>query len=668
LKYPPVIPGDVLALGTHFACPAAGSTPAGQQGESALAETEHLFRSFMEGLPDMVYFKDTKSRFIRANQVLANRLGAVSAAALLGKTDFDFFSEEHARAAFEGEQEIMRTGVPLTNIEEKETWAGRPDTWVSTTKLPLRDESGKIIGIFGISRDITERKRAEDQMCEQARLLDLIHEAVIVRDMEHRILYWNNSAERIYGWTAREAAGQAASQLLQPDPARYQEAMRVVMEQGEWRGELNVRAKNGRDLIVEAGWTLVRDAQGNPKSILGISTDITKKKNLEAQMHRAQRMESLGTLAGGIAHDLNNVLAPLLMSVQLLKHKVGDQDGQKLLTTLETNVLRGAKLIKQLLAFGRGVDGERTPVQLGLVVHELEHLIDETFPKSVEFEKQIPAGLWNVTGNSTQLYQVLMNLCVNARDAMPGGGKLQVQLENVVLDEVYAGLNLEAKPGSYVSIKVADTGEGIPESIRERIFEPFFTTKAQGHGTGLGLSTCLGIVKSHDGFIHCYSEPGKGTVFKVFLPADPGPAAGAQKELKETELPRGHDELVLVVDDEKPIRLVAQRTLEHFGYRVLTAANGAEGVAVYRQERDNIAAVLIDMAMPVMDGPAAIAALRTINPQVKIIGASGLDTEGGAHGSTGAGGRVFIPKPYTTEVLLQTLHNVLATEQVSKLA
>jgi PAS domain S-box-containing protein len=620
----------------------------------------------MEGLPEMVYFKDKQSRFIRANRALANRLGAGSVAAVLGKTDFDFFSEEHARAAYDGEQEVMLTGVPLTNIEEKETWAGRPDTWVSTTKLPLRDESGNIIGIFGISRDITERKRAQEQILEQARLLDLIHEAVIVRDMDHRILYWNNSAERIYGWTTLEATGKRASQLLHLDLSRYAEATKVTLEKGEWRGEFNLRAKDGRDLIVETGWTLVRDAQGNPKSILGISTDVTKKKNLEVQMQRAQRMESLGTLAGGIAHDLNNVLAPLLMSVQLLKLKVSDQDGQKLLSTLETNVLRGAKLIKQLLAFGRGVEGGRTAVRLESVVRELEQIIDETFPKSVEFEKIIPAGLWSVTGNSTQLYQVLLNLCVNARDAMPEGGKLKIQMENVVLDEIYAGLNLEAKPGPYVAVQVSDTGQGIPEAIRERIFEPFFTTKAQGQGTGLGLSTCLGIVKSHDGFIHCYSEPDKGTVFKVYLPADSGPVDGRPGELKQVPMPRGHDELVLVVDDEKAIRHVAQRTLEHFGYRVLTAANGAEAVAIYRQEQAKIAAVLIDMAMPVMDGPAAIAALKAINPLVKVISASGLDTVAGAKGNNVTGDRVFIPKPYTTEILLQTLNRVLATDPVNQ--
>ena len=269
-----------------------------KRNQQALSQTEHLFRSFMDGLPDMVYFKDKQSRFIRANQAIANRFGHANVASLLGKTDFDFFSTEHASAAYEGEQEIIRTGRPLMNIEEKETWPGRPDTWVSTTKLPLRDESGKIIGIFGISRDITEHKSAEEQIREQARLLDLVHDAVIVCDIEDRILYWNASAEHIYGWTAQEVAGQKTTQLLHTDAPKNEEAKKITLEKGEWRGEFDIRAKNGQVLMVEARWTLVCDSQGNPKSILGISTDITKRKKLEAQTLRTQRMESLGTLAG----------------------------------------------------------------------------------------------------------------------------------------------------------------------------------------------------------------------------------------------------------------------------------------------------------------------------------------------------------------------------------
>ena len=373
-------------------------------------------------------------------------------------------------------------------------------------------------------------------------------------------------------------------------------------------------------------------------------------------------MESLGTLAGGIAHDLNNVLTPLLFSVQLLKTKIGDEEGRELLDTLETNVMRGAKLIKQVLAFGRGLPGERAAVQLGLIVREIEHLIGETFPKSVEFEKRLPADLWTVTGDATQLYQVLLNLCVNASDAMPEGGKLCIQADNVVLDEIQAGLGLEVKPGSYVVIKVMDTGTGITKEVQDRMFEPFFTTKAPGKGTGLGLSTSLGIVKSHGGFINCYSEPGKGTAFKVYFPANATPATVELAAGKEAGLPRGQGELVLLVDDEKTIREVARKTLEHFGYRVVTAANGAEAVALYQQQRDEIAVVIMDMAMPVMDGHAAIAALEAINPRVKIIGASGWDSKGGTPQAIEAGRRCFLPKPFTTEALLQTLRRALVAK------
>ena len=635
--------------------------------ESLLAQTENLFRSFMDGVPDMVYFKNVKSRFIRVNQAIANRFGQPDPESLLGKTDFDFFSADHAREAFEDEQEIMRTGRPLVNKEERETWPDRADTWVSTSKLPLRNPAGKIIGIIGVSRDITERKQAEAKIRDQARMLDLAQDAIFVLDLEGHITYWNNGAERVYGWRAGEVMGRKYLDLLARGVMRpeLQKILQVIRERGEWTGELEEIGKDGNVIVVHGRANLVRDAQGKPSSILIINTDITQKKRLETQTLRSQRMESLGTLAGGIAHDLNNVLTPLLISVDLLKHKVTDAEGQKLLDSMESNILRGAKLIKQVLAFGRGIKGARAPIHLGGIVDEIEQIVRETFPKSVEFGRQLPAHLWPVTGDATQVYQVLLNLCVNARDAMPNGGKLSIQMDNVVLDDIYASLNLEAKPGSYVVIKVMDTGTGIPRQIQDRIFEPFFSTKGPNKGTGLGLSTCLGIVKGHGGFINCYSETGKGTAFKVYLPANT--AAIHQHEIGKLPADQaktvcGHGEMVMVVDDEQIICEVAQQTLECFGYRVVTAANGAEAVALYQQKKDQIAAVVIDMSMPVMDGHAAIVALKAINPEIKIIGASGLDSPGDPKGAEGHECRHFMPKPNSAETLLLTMHKVLAAE------
>jgi PAS domain S-box-containing protein len=509
--------------------------------------------------------------------------------------------------------------------------------------------------------EIVERKKAETQIGEQARLLDLAHDAILVCDMEDRVLYWNKSAERIYGWKAQEAVGRKMEDLLPKDmfnALKYEEARTAIAETGNWRGELTTRTKTGEEVTMEARWTLVRDDQENPKFILGINTDITEKKSFESQFLRAQRMEGIGALADGIAHDLNNILTPLLVSTQVLKEKVTDSDGKRLLEALQANVQRGANLVKQVMAFGRGMEGERGPLNPKHIAREIKQLVQETFPKSVEFELDCPADLWTITGNATQLHQVLLNLCVNARDAMPGGGKLSVQIENTMVDEAYAARKLEARPGPYVVITVTDTGAGIPREIQEKIFDPFFTTKEPGKGTGLGLSTTLAIVKSHDGFIDCHSVPGKGAVFKVYFPAKRTPAAEKLAEA-DSQLPRGHDELVLVVDDEESILNTAQKVLKRYGYRVLLAENGVEAVALCARRQKEIKAVITDMVMPVMDGPATIAAITAINQNIKIIGSSGLTSQNGVTLASDAGIRHFIPKPYTTETMLKTLHNAL---------
>jgi PAS domain S-box-containing protein len=518
--------------------------------------------------------------------------------------------------------------------------------------------------IEDLQLEIAERKKAEVQIGEQSRLLDLAHDAIMVRDMDDHILYWNRGAERIYGWTAREMIGRKLQDLMPKDTfntLKYEEAGKTILATGNWQGEFASRTKSGEELIVEARWTLVHDEQGNPKSILGISNDITEKKRFETQFLRAQRMENIGALASGIAHDLNNILTPLLVSVQVLKEKIADADGMRLLAALEANCQRGAGLVKQVLTFGRGMEGERVLLNPKHIAREIEQIVHETFPKSVVFELHCQPGLWTMIGNATQLHQVLLNLSVNARDAMPNGGRLSIQMANLMVEEAYAAKKLEARPGPYVVITVSDTGEGIPQEIQEKIFDPFFTTKAPGKGTGLGLSTTLAIVKSHNGFVNCYSEPGKGAVFKVYFPANPVPAA-VEKPASDSRLPRGHNELVLVVDDEEPILNLAQNLLERFGYRVLLSENGVEAVALYAHRQKEIAVVITDMVMPVMDGPATVAAIKAMNPNIKIIGSSGLTSQGGLAKAENIGIRYFIPKPYTAETMLKVVAEALRGE------
>ncbi|MFA6962804.1 MAG: ABC transporter substrate-binding protein [Opitutaceae bacterium] len=505
-----------------------------------------------------------------------------------------------------------------------------------------------------------DRQQTDSRLQEQAALLDKAQDAIIVRGLEHHITYWNKSAERLYGWTAQEVLGRSIASLLYKEPSGFLDATRQVISKGEWVGELHQVNKDGTVLIVECRWTLVRDENDTPRSVLAINTDITEKKKLEHQFLRAQRMESIGTLAGGIAHDLNNVLTPIIMAVDLMTLNETDANKIRLLDSIATSARRGADMVGQVLSFARGMDGRRIEVRIVHLVQDIEKMVQESFPKSIGITTRITPDIWPITGDPTQLHQVLINLCVNARDAMPEGGQLTLTAENVRLDDCYAAMNIEAKAGPHVVLQIEDTGQGIPEAIIDKVFDPFFTTKEVGKGTGLGLSTTLAIVKSHGGFIHIYSEEKKGTRFRIYLPAQPAaiPAAPTAED-PVIALPRGHGETVLVIDDEAAIREVARHTLEAFGYRVLEATDGAAGAATYAGHRTEIGVVLIDMMMPVMDGPAAIAVLTKMNPSVRIVAASGIAANAGVARAASRCVKAFLSKPYTAESLLKTLRSVI---------
>ncbi|NEQ69682.1 MAG: response regulator, partial [Symploca sp. SIO2D2] len=469
-----------------------------------------------------------------------------------------------------------------------------------------------------------ERQQAQQKIREQAALLDVATDGILVINLQDQILFWNKGAQQIYGWDSEELLDKDAHKLLFKEEKlpRLAEIQQIVALKGNWYGELQQVTKQGKEITVQSRWTLVQNYRQQPQSILIVNSDITEKKQLEAQFLRAQRMESIGTLAGGIAHDLNNVLAPILMSVQLLALSIPDDDrSQQWLEILENNTKRGADLVKQVVSFARGIKGDHTIVQVRHLLGEIRQIAQETFPKLIKIKTDIPPNLWTVSGDATQLHQVFMNLCVNARDALTDGGTLSISGQNLAIDEHYARMNLDAQVGLYIVITVADTGAGIPPEILDRIFEPFFTTKELGQGTGLGLSTVMGIIKSHGGFVNVYSELGQGTKFKVYLPAVK--AADTESE-EQLELPIGQKELVLLVDDEAAIREITKTSLETYQYRVMMASDGIEAIALYTEYQDDISIVLVDMMMPEMNGPNTIRSLQEINPQVKIIAVSGL--------------------------------------------
>jgi len=503
------------------------------------------------------------------------------------------------------------------------------------------------------------RKLSEEKVAEQAALLDKAQDAILVTDLSNRCIYWNKSAERLYGWTAKDAHGRFVHQLLFRDPSYFDRSKAEVLEKGEWKGESCHVTQSDESLVVESQWTLISDQAGKPKSILIVNTDLTERKKIEAQFLRTQRMESIGTLAGGIAHDLNNVLAPIMMSVEMFKQKFKDPQSQRMLAVLESSAKRGSDMVRQVLTFARGVEGERVLLQPRHLIKEVAKILGETLPKTIQLRVRLTENLWPLMGDATQLHQVMVNLGVNARDAMPDGGVITFAAENSIIDAAtQKQVSTEAKPGFYVVIKVTDTGTGIPRDILDKIFEPFFTTKETGKGTGLGLATVLGIVKSHGGFVQVQTELNKGTTFLIYLPAMQN-AENQVAEGDQRQLPAGKGELILAVDDEASVLTMAKETLETFGYKVITARDGTEAIAEFTTHQHEIKGVLTDMLMPFMDGPATIRVLRKIDPNVKIIATSGLMDSDKVKDTTGMDNIAFLMKPYTAEKLLTTLHKVL---------
>lgn len=523
--------------------------------------------------------------------------------------------------------------------------------WFEVKVFPSR------LGLTVLIRDITEQHISRLRLAKQARLIEEASDAIVERDLDGRIVFWSRGAERVYGWTASEALGQPFDRLLQGDPARFESARQAVEASGSWVGESTVKTRAGQTVTLDCRWSLIRDAEGQARSILSLETDITERRALEAQFIRAQRLESVGKLAGGIAHDLGNLLAPILMSVELLRVKESDAERLELFRALEASANRAKALIRRMLMFARGFDGERVAVDMSRLVREIAAICRETFPKNLNVTADIPSCLWRVRGDPTQLHQVLLNLCVNARDAMPNGGKLELVAKNLTLDDQYSQISGRVNAGDYVSLEVRDTGCGIaPENI-EAIFEPFFTTKELSRGTGLGLSSSLAIVRGHGGLLWVQSEIGRGTTFRALLPADASLRHDPIEDLR-TLPERGNGELVLVVDDEVAVAEVTSQALGAHGYRVVTARDGAEGVARFALEQSEISLVLTDLAMPVMDGWAFIGALRHLDPKVKIVAVSGL-LEGQEEQRLTREGIPFLEKPCTTQEMLTTIQQAL---------
>jgi two-component system, cell cycle sensor histidine kinase and response regulator CckA len=633
-----------------------------RDSQRQFAEQHVLLDSLLDSIPDLIFFKDSNSVYLGCNRAFEVYSG-MKEAALAGKTDLDIAPREVAELYRSRDREMLASG----HAQITEEWIPFKDGgggWFETLKTPYRDLDGRVFGLIGISRDITRRKQAEERLHLQGAALEAAANAIAITDAGGNVEWVNEAFTRSTGYTREEVIGQNPRVLKSgKHPREFYTAMWKTIMAGEvWRGEMHNRRKDGSPLVEEATITPVKDATGSITHFIAIKQDITDRKALERQFLRAQRMEGIGLLAGGIAHDLNNVLAPILMGAEVLQQETDDQTMQQHLETIAQSARRGADIVKQVLTFARGIEGERVPIQPRHIIKEMIRMARETFPRSFQFQVEVPNDLRQVLGDPTQLHQVLLNLSVNARDAMPGGGRLGYSARNAEVDALFAQANPDARPGPHVVLRVEDSGTGIPAEVLDRIFEPFFTTKEQGKGTGLGLSTVLGIVRSHGGFVTVQSEIGVGTAFEVWLPASQGADAGTASP--ETEpLPEGDNELVLVVDDETGILQVTRTMLERHGYRVLTAGDGAMALGELSRHLDEVRLVVTDIMMPVMDGVQLIHVLRRMNPELRIIASSGLLGMPGVKDRTeevlAQGVKHILHKPYSIENLLRAVNDEL---------
>lgn len=501
-----------------------------------------------------------------------------------------------------------------------------------------------------------QRRLSEKRILEQAALIDKARDAILVMSLEGLVRYANPGASLLYGWSSAEFEKPGvADQLFAPCADQAKEAQKTTLRTGAWAGEMQQATRSGDCRIVRSRWTLLNNDQGSPDALLLMNTDVTHERQLEAQFLRTQRLQAVWSLAGGMAHDLSNALAPVLMGVQRLQKQITDPESQRTLSIIESNTRRGADMVRQVLTFSRGKEGDRQVLPVERSLRDMERIAAQTFPKSISVVAMTPPDLWPVLGNATQLHQVLVNLCINARDAMPQGGQLTLAADNVRLSAEEAASMPKATPGDYVMILVSDTGTGIPPEVMPHLFEPFFTTKPEGRGTGLGLHTTAQIVSNHGGFIHVRTEPGQGATFEIYFPRaehSSGEVHAPQGALVEP----GGGRRILIADDEESVREMLTSILQDQGYQVTAVRHGGEVITHLEQEPKAPDLVLLDSEMPVMNGQQTLEILRARWPQVRSL-RMGTQPSDNAPSPSPA---LDLLKPFTTEQLLLAVQKQLS--------
>ena len=625
-----------------------------------------LLKGITEGTMDAIFVKDLEGRYLMINSAGAGFVG-MAVEEIVGKTDRELFDPETALRVMEADRSVMAQGMTQT-FEERAISNGAERLYLST-KGPYRDAQGEIVGLLGVARDITEQKRAEDEVRQSQQKLRIHFEhtplAVVEWDLDFRVAAWNPSAERIFGYSRQEALGQHASFIV---PKQYWGHV-----DGVWQGLLRQTGgarstndnvtKEGRTISCEWYNTPLVDDSGKVLGVASLAQDVTERVALEEQLRQSQKMEAVGRLAGGVAHDFNNLLTVILGYSQILADglppgsRLADSTGQ-----IKSAADRAAGITRQLLAFSRKTVLSPRVINLNEVVLNLDSLLRRLIGDDIEVFTVPAKDLGSVKADPSQIEQVVMNLALNARDAMPHGGKLTLETSNVTLDAPYAREHQSVEPGRYVMLAVSDSGEGMSSDTQARIFEPFYTTKDVGKGTGLGLSMVYGIVKQSGGFIWVYSEPNRGSTFKIYFPRIDQPAELLAAEKHVDKVQRGTETILLVEDDEQ-LRQLGSSMLARCGYNVLVASTPEEGLAVCKANSRDIRLLVTDVVMPRMNGRQLAEQILKLHPAIKVLYVSGYTNNAIVHYGVLDPGLWFLPKPFTVSALVAKVREVLDTAE-----